>query len=400
MRAAPVNGTDAESGLHVNAAPNGGGKPLRILHVTAGSDAGGLSRYIYDLCSAMHAQGHQVAVAGERGAWHWLFENAPWPWFDVPIKSLPLTGWKTSRILRRHLAEHPVDVLHTHYRRGTLLARRLQKTPSGARVPILYTVHLSHMAIGWPQRMLTDFGDHTHAASAQARRWLLEDAHLPSERVTVIPHGIDPVRFPIADAAQRASARESFGLSIADRVALYVGRLDYPKNVRWMLEFAATAGAAMPDLRVLLVGEGPEEARLRAEVVARGLESRVFMLGHRNNPLAAYQAADALLLPSEREGFSLVTAEAMSVGIPVLRTRTSGSEELILEGVTGRSVAIEREAFVTGATEFFADHGKLTEMGRAAAIHVREHFTFDRQLGLTLDLYHRLAARAATPHLH
>ena len=46
---------------------------LSILHLLAGSDAGGLSRYVFDLCSALHAQGHRVAVAGERGAWHWLF---------------------------------------------------------------------------------------------------------------------------------------------------------------------------------------------------------------------------------------------------------------------------------------------------------------------------------------
>lgn len=372
-------------------------KPLRILHVTAGSDAGGLSRYIHDLCSAMHAQGHEVAVAGERGAWHWLFEKEHWPWIDVPIKSLPLTGWRTTRILRAYLAKHPADVIHTHYRRGTLLARRLQKLDqSSARVPVLYTVHLSHISIGWPRRMLTDFGDQTHAASVQARDWLLNDAHVPADHVTVIPHGIDPTRYPQADAQVRTAAREALGLTAADRVALFVGRLDYPKNIRWMLDFAATGGAVMPDLRVLLLGDGPEEARLRAEVTARGLDGRVRMLGHRDDPLPIYQAADALLLPSLREGFSLVTAEAMSVGIPVLRTRTSGSQELIVEGVTGRSVPIERDDFVAGATEFLADREKLAEMGRAAARHVREHFTFDRQLAQTLALYRRLAAAAKT----
>src|ERR1700730_9900446 len=95
-------------------------KPLRILKITDGSAAGGWSRYIYDLCLAMHAQGHEVAVAGERGAWHWLFEKAPWPWIEVPIKSLPLKAWETARTLREYMgrqytAKHPVDVIHTHY---------------------------------------------------------------------------------------------------------------------------------------------------------------------------------------------------------------------------------------------------------------------------------------------
>ncbi len=64
---------------------------MRILHLTAGSDAGGVSRYIFDLCSAMSAAGHQVAVAGERGAWHDLFAAAPFPWIDAPLKGGPLT---------------------------------------------------------------------------------------------------------------------------------------------------------------------------------------------------------------------------------------------------------------------------------------------------------------------
>src|SRR2546430_923275 len=99
---------------------------LRILHLTAGSDAGGVSRYIYDLCSAMHAAGHDVSVAGERGAWHRMFETAPWPWIDVPLKGGPLALRCAADVLRKFVAEKSIDVLHTHYRRATLVARRLQ----------------------------------------------------------------------------------------------------------------------------------------------------------------------------------------------------------------------------------------------------------------------------------
>ena len=214
--------------------------------------------------------------------------------------------------------------------------------------------------------------------------------HVPSDRVTVIPHGIDASRFPQANAAQRLAARQSLGLNAEDVVALYVGRLDYPKNVKWMLDFAAAAVARVPNLRVVLAGGGPEEAALRTETMARDLQKRVKFTGHLDNPLPAYQAADALLLPSLREGFSLVTAEAMSVGVPVLRTRTSGSEELIVEGVTGRSIPIERDAFIAAAIEFMCDRAKLTEMGHAAAQHVREHFPFERQVAQTVELYRRL----------
>src|SRR6202044_2332351 len=88
------------------------------------------------------------------------------------------------------------------------------------------------------------------------------------------------------------------------------------------------------------------------------VEDRVRILGPRE-PLPLLHAADALLLASAREGFSYACAEAMCAGVPVLRTRTSGTKELIVEGVTGRSVEIDRATFVREAMEFLSDRDGL-----------------------------------------
>jgi len=117
----------------------------------------------------------------------------------------------------------------------------------------------------------------------------------------------------------------------------------------------------------------------------------VHLFGHRDDTPAVYAATDLLLLPSAREGFSLVCAEAMSVGVPVLRTRTSGVAETVVENVTGRSVPIDHDAFLNAAVVMLSDREALARMGAAAARHVREHLTFDRQLAETVALYNRLA---------
>src|SRR4051812_5148325 len=97
-------------------------RPLRILHLTLGADAGGLSHYIVTLGSAMVAQGHQVFAAGDTGAWQWAFDAAPFPYIQIPLKGGLLSFRKSASTLRRYLRDHPVDVIHTHYRRATLLA--------------------------------------------------------------------------------------------------------------------------------------------------------------------------------------------------------------------------------------------------------------------------------------
>jgi glycosyltransferase involved in cell wall biosynthesis len=133
---------------------------------------------------------------------------------------------------------------------------------------------------------------------------------------------------------------------------------------------------------------------VRARIDRENLRDRVRMLGNRA-PLPILHAADAMLLPSQREGFSYACAEAMCAAVPVLRTRTSGTRELIIEGVTGRSVAIDQKAFIHVAGEFLGDTNALRRMGAAAADHIRCNFTFQRQLDQTIQLYQRIAGSSA-----
>ena len=166
--------------------------PLRILHILL-PDAGGLSRYVINLSVAMRRLGHDVRVAGDQGALRAMFDEAQIPYIEIPLKGGPIALLKSASILKRHLREHPVDLFHTHYRRATLLARRLQTNRSP---PILYTLHLSHISLAGVRRWLSDFGDKAHIASEDARKWVIDEAHVKPENVTLIPHGIEVARFP------------------------------------------------------------------------------------------------------------------------------------------------------------------------------------------------------------
>lgn len=365
-------------------------RPLHVLHLTLGADAGGLSRYIIDLCCALRERGHRCSVAGDDGAWMWAFRDAGIEYLRVPLKGGPLAFWKSVRCVRRFIREHRVELLHTHYRRATLLGRCTQRLDDDRRLPLLYTLHLSHISLAGPRRWLSDFGDHAHVASEDALRWLIDDARVPTDRVTLIPHGVDVRHYQPPTPEQRFAARTRLGLSPADRVALFVGRLDDPKNEHWLFDVDDAAQRAGLDLKILLVGEGPHEASHQRRIVAEKRDRRLFLFGHQD-PRPFYHAADALLLPSLREGFSLVCAEAMACGVPCLRTRTSGCSELIEEGVTGRSVPIDHDAFVAAAVEFLGNIDALRRMGASARRRIVERFTFDRQVERTLALYRQLA---------
>jgi len=377
--------------------------PLRILHLTLGADAGGLSRYIIDTGNAMIDRGHRVSVAGDSGAWQWAFDQSNLDFIQIPLKGGPISFLKCVRQMRAWLRDHPIDMIHTHYRRATMLGRRIQRHAGAersasdaamqrSRVPILYTVHLSHISLKFPRNLLTDFGDVAHVAAPEARDWLMTDAHVPDDKIAFIPHGVPVNQFPLRDSAMRISARHSLNLKDDDIVAIYVGRLDWPKNEEWMIDLADAARFRIPNLKVLLIGEGPHEQALRDDIRKRSLGDHVSLLGHRN-PLACYQAADLLCLPSQREGFSFVCAEAMSVGVPILRTQTSGTMQLVQENVTGRSVPIQREAFIAAAIEMLSSPRSLQAMGLHASQLVHSRYTFERQVDETTELYRRLASQ-------
>ena len=362
-----------------------------VLHLLSGSVPGGVLKYVIDLAVATRDHGIEVVLAGRRGAWHSMVEQHGLAWVEVPIGGNVLSLARTVRVLADATRDNPPAIIHAHYRKAALVGRWLGRTlarrhGADGRPTLLFTLHLTDVPMSFPFRILSDFGDVAHAPSQQARQWLIKVARVPEDRIVLIPHGIDPARFPLRSSADRLNARRQFGVAGDAVLVAYVGRLEDPKNEMWALDLPQT----MPSLHLVMAGDGPNRPTLQRTIADRGIAGRVRILGD-CDPLPVYHAADLLVLPSAREGFSYVCAEAMSCGVPVLRTRTAGCEEMIVEGVTGRSCAVERGTFVQTALEMLAHPELLPAMGRSAAGHIRANLTFQRQIERTVELYHELA---------
>lgn len=364
--------------------------PLRILHLTAGSDLGGISRYLLDICQATQAHGHQVQIAGQQGAWHQAFTDAQLTWIESPLAGDLLALRRAGRTLGRLLETEAFDLICAHYRKSAIVGRQLARQWN---VPLLFTLHLTDIPMGLPWRWLSDFGDFTHAPSQLAKDWLINTARVPQQNITVIPHGVDTQHYTPVTPSLRSEARARMLLPPDRTIGAYVGRFDVPKNHLWLVDLAIACRRQLPDVMILLAGDGPDTGKLRDLLHKHQLFDHMRVLGYRD-PLMLYHAADAMLLPSAAEGFSLACCEAMSCGIPVLRTRTAGYQEQIVENVTGLSVPIDHDAFIETALTFLADRDQLAQMGNHAASHVREHLRFDQQVAQTLELYQRLAGRS------
>jgi len=225
-----------------------------------------------------------------------------------------------------------------------------------------------------------------------ARDWLINTARVPQQKITVIPHGIDVDHYTPVTPSLRDQAREQLNLPKDKTIASYVGRFDVPKNHVWLVDLAIACRDRLPQVMIMLAGDGPDAKRLEKLIQKHQLFDHTRLFDYRD-PLMLYHASDAFLLPSAAEGFSLSCAEALSCGIPVLRTQTAGYQEQIIENQTGLSVPVDHDLFMTQAMSFLSNPVQLARMGTQAAAYVREHLSFEQQVTGTLELYQRLAGR-------
>lgn len=168
---------------------------------------------------------------------------------------------------------------------------------------------------------------------------------------------------------------------------LSVGRVVYQKGLDLALR-------ALADLQGLewewyIAGDGPYRATLEVLVQEHGLQERVHFLGWLERPalIEWYRRANLFLFPSRHEGMPNAVLEAMAAGLPVIATRIAGSEELVLDGVTGRLVPPEDAAALREALRpLLAQAGLRRQMGNAALERVRTHYSWESSARRYFDL--------------
>lgn len=204
------------------------------------------------------------------------------------------------------------------------------------------------------------------------------------ERLHRIPNGVDTERFrPPSSDTERGGERGRLGVS-DEMLALYCGRFDPVKRLDLLIE----AVAKTPEVHLLLVGEGSEEARLRTAISRLDLRDRVTMLPKVDDTAPLYRAADLYVSSSSTEGMSNAVLEAMSSGLPVLATAASAMEELVTPD-TG--VLVNREDRLAPALRMLAgDRNRRIGQGRAGRALVVERYSLESVAGRLCTLYEDL----------
>lgn len=169
---------------------------------------------------------------------------------------------------------------------------------------------------------------------SQAYRTKLIGMHVNPEHLRVIPYGIDTKKF--SQNQKGHEFRKKWNCENS-RIILSVGRLNYQKGFHNLLLAMPAIIKHFPDTKLVVVGEGEQEAYLKSLAKLKGVASSVVFTGGLSQAdiPAAYAACDVFVLPSLFESFGISLIEAQAMGKPVVCTRTGGAPEAVLEGKTG-----------------------------------------------------------------
>ncbi|WP_406347332.1 glycosyltransferase [Streptomyces sp. NBC_00648] len=320
-------------GAEAEAGPRPGLGPVHVLHLVQPVD-GGVARVVADLVRDQLLGGMRVSVAcpgaGRLGAeaarlgadtYTWEATRAPGP-------SLLGETFRAARLIRR---VRP-DVVHAHSAKAGVAARLAVR----GRIPTVFQPHAwSFEAVTGPVALAS------RAWERAAVRWtarlvcVSEGERATGERAgirtdaVVVPNGVDLDRYrpPAPGENPRARLTALQGVDADAPLVVCVGRLCRQKGQDVLLDAWRELSAELPAARLVLVGDGPDEAALRAAA-----PPSVLFAGAVDDVTPWYRAADVVVLPSRWEGMALAPLEAMACQKPVVVTDVGGSSQSLPPG--------------------------------------------------------------------
>ncbi len=311
----------------------------------------------------------------------------------------PLRGWLISwRRLQRHLREIRPDLVHA----GPVQSGGFLAAAAGAR-PLMVMSWGSDVLVAphrglWP-RWVTRF-------TLKRAGMVVADCRAVSERIAVLggiepdrivqlPFGVDLGRF--SGEAPAAGLRGRLGWERC-RVILSTRSFEPGRGAEVFLSAVERVLRGMPDVRVLMLGDGTLRPRVEALVKQTGLGPRVHLAGQvPNDRMAGYfREADLYVSASESDGTSISLLEAMACGLAVVVPDAFGNREWVTPGVNGWRYPVgDAEALARCVREALADPGRRQAMGEANRALVSEQADWNRNFGRLLQGYDRLLTAAS-----
>ena len=266
---------------------------------------------------------------------------------EIPFSRSPksLDNLKAYQQLKELLTREYYDVILCNTPMGGIVTRLAAKKTRKQGTRVIYMAHGFHFYKGSSKKAWLVFYPIEKFMAGYCDLLITinkEDYALAKERFskrTKVAHihgvGVDEKRYHPATEEEQLSMRKAEGLSAEDFVILCTGELNENKNQKTLISAAALLKDQIPNMKVLLAGNGPKEQELREQIQAESLEGVVKLIGYRTDLEKLVPAVDLVVSCSKREGLGLNLIEAMLCKKPVVASHNRGHDELVKDHQNG-----------------------------------------------------------------
>jgi glycosyltransferase involved in cell wall biosynthesis len=306
---------------------------MNIVHLVSAGVIGGAEKIALQLAAHQNKTGNTVEI--------WFLFNGG------PIKAqAEILGLKTRFCglrsgldilgavkLHRLLSGHHPDVIHVHAFTIGFLVGLLKRKQAVVLLhehgDIFSNNNLRRHLYNMILRRVVHLADAYIAVSEATRRILVKTLLIENKAIRTIPNGVDVSLFACEKKVTRI--KSEMGIPESSLIIGTVGRLVKEKGIDNYLRAAALIRKKLPDVRFVVVGDGPCRHELSAMVADLGLGDSVSLLGMRDDVPELLTTFDLFLLTSNRESFGISLVEAMASGVPVLAFSVDGVPEIVDE---------------------------------------------------------------------
>lgn len=315
----------------------------------------------------------------------------------LPVEPFVMQQWRlpfSILAFRRLLKRERPEIVHVNSSRDSwiavLSARLVDPRPKVIRTRHISAPLTDNVATHLLYRRLFDLVIVT--GGERNRQDLIRRDGLAPDRVAAFPIGLDVEYF--SPAKPRHDIRAELGILPGHKLVGLISYLRDYKGHRYFVEAAAKVLKQQQGVAFLIVGEGPEEQNIRAQIERLGLTTEVRMLGFRDDLLDVFRSLDLFVIPTiEGDTIPQVLMQALAIGLPVVSTTTGSIPDVVADGESGFIVPPrDADALADRICRLLGDPELRAAMGRRGRQTVERSYSIDRMVDELERVYRRVAA--------
>jgi glycosyltransferase involved in cell wall biosynthesis len=229
------------------------------------------------------------------------------------------------------------------------------------------------------------------AISSEIEQWLIQDISIVSHKIKKVFNGIDSNYFHPPQDAEKQKARDRFGLSEKDFVITLVGRMQWDKGHKLLIDAVNKISDHHQNylFKCMFAGSGDQRQEIEQYALDNdNTANRFLFLGYVNETRDVYWASDVIVLPSQAEGFPLVILESMACGVVPIRTPAAGAYDQIEDGSNGFIIPFNDLESLASRLLNLAEHPDLrSRMSENAIASSAQKFTLEAMTLSTIAAY-------------